>query len=240
MQIILATTRALNYGNQLAAKTHATLKSIAKLGHIPLLTGSHDGEQAGEVTGLKYQKRGDLGILLGTIKQPLPEGWGCSLQYEGSISGGRIKVQPSDQLHAAILPNPRDTMTVRDADGYLLFRDSESAETTTETATSTVDEATDPSKVEEPATLATEVEIDTDVLISSLIANESLKQQLIKQILDSPSLTDWVTALISERLTPPEPEVPKAKIVVKPKQPERTQVTTRPPRPIQQKLIPLA
>lgn len=250
MQIVLATTRALNYGNQLAAKTHATLKSIAKLGRIPLLSGSHDGDQAGEVTGLKYQRRGDLGVLVGTIKQSLPAGWGCSLQYEGSISGGRIRFQPSDLLHAAILPNPRDTMTVRDSDGYLLFRDSENDETingaegktATEATDQTEAEATDQTEATETPIEQPELEVDTEALVEALATNETLRTQLVDQIIESAALSDYISNLISEKLAEkePEPERPKTKVIVKPKQPDRNQATARPPRPIQQKLIPLA
>jgi hypothetical protein len=236
------------------AKTHESLKRLAKLSHLPLLFGGHDEDQKGQVTDLRYRRLSDgTGVLVGQSNVGVPQGWGCSLQYEGKIRGNKIITQISDRIHAAILSNPRDSLTVSDGTDYaLLFTDSAGTdpdvaptdplpeEDQQQNQNTTPEPREDlPSEAPE-ADGQTSIEIDPEEIIATLLQSEPAIELLISTI----STNERLIQAIVDRVKPVEPAVEVApptatRIVVKSKQPEQQKSKPISIIPKQQTLKPL-
>jgi hypothetical protein len=231
---LLATTRVLNYGTALLSKSHASLKRLAKLAEVPLLAG-HSGSTVGVVSKLRYRKVGDIGQLWGEVPSDLvTSGHGFSLQYSGVPIGSRIQIQPDDKLHVAIVPDPRDTMTIQDAKKPIIFSDSAEVNADEPDAKVPDNQASDqegetnsestenPPTIDQGSSEPPSIEVDPDDLVSALLSSEVAIGSLTTALLANQGFIDQLLShpSILEKLGTP-PAKPTTKIIVSPRVPEQ-------------------
>jgi len=217
-QVILATTKPLNYGGEFLGKNHSSLKRVAQRKSLPLVI-EHDGERVGAVTNLAYELRDGIGYLLGHIQDFMGKA-GASLQYAGTRSGQQIKVSSVD--HVALTASPRDPIAVfsDSAANATRYRDSvEGAETPTETQSTDIEAKPEGTKTDvDPAPQGTEIELTDEVvdqLYESLFNDPKRLADLVQRIKG----TDPEPKVDPESSPPPEPtKAPThTRIIIKPR-----------------------
>jgi hypothetical protein len=243
MRVILATTNALQYGEELLSKSAASLKRIAKRKSLPV-TLEHDGPKVGQATNLAYEVRSGVGYLTGLISD-LCGMTGTSLQYTGDRVGNRINIDKVD--HVALVRTPRDPIACfSDSTDNPKIRYRDSVE---ELAESTADKEDKPVDTETGG-------VDSDVGVESEGVRVELTDEDITQLYESifsnsDRLKDLVTRIQthldsnpteSTESTTDKVETPKAdtqaenkpkRFIIKPRV-AQDMVPPKAPKPIQQ------
>ena len=219
-QIVLATTKPLNYDGTQLGKTPSSLRKVAKRKSIPLVL-EHDGPKVGAVTNLTYEFKNGIGYLLGQV-QDLMGKMGASLQYTGAKIGNEIQIKAVD--HVALVDDPRDPVALFSDSTNQICRYRDSVEGVVEPVPPSEDPADDPEDPSEPPqTNTTEIELTEEVLAllyQNLFENPDRLSDLVSRIEGLKSTkqdTDPEPAEDGPTSTPPLNPPMKTRIIVKPR-----------------------